>query len=202
MSYLGHPLLFILVVVGVCEDFNLLLGIQSVNCKTCRQCTAVEENSKCLQGVGSDGDKIENQSSNVSMRERKVQVHTVALFYIVYLLELFWTNPVSNTPWKKLYGHLPPILETIYVIRTRYVEHCWRSKEKLLWTPTQRRSSVSWPARTYLHQLCADTECSLKDQSGATADRDGWKEKERPVLSARLDNDENALLKLWTTLCN
>ena len=40
-------------------------------------------------------------------------------------------------------------------------------------------TSVGWPARTYLHQLCADTGCSLEDLLGAMDDRDRWRERER-----------------------
>ena len=61
---------------------------------------------------------------------------------------------------------------------------CRRSKDKfisdvLLWTPTHRRAIVSRPARIYLHQLCADTECSLEDLLGAMDDKDRWRERER-----------------------
>ena len=49
----------------------------------------------------------------------------------------------------------------------------------LLWTSTHRCASIGRPARTYLHQLCVDTECSLKDFLGMMGDRDGWRERER-----------------------
>ena len=42
----------------------------------------------------------------------------------------------------------------------------------LLWTPTHGRASIGRPGRTYLHQLCADTGCSLKDLLEAMDDRD------------------------------
>ena len=35
-----------------------------------------------------------------------------------------------------------------------------------------------FPTRTYLHQLCADTGCSLEDLLGAVDDRDGWRESQ------------------------
>ena len=40
------------------------------------------------------------------------------------------------------------------------------------WTITHRRTSVGWPARTNLHQVCAETWCSLQDLSGAKDDRE------------------------------
>ena len=49
------------------------------------------------------------------------------------------------------------------------------------------------PARTYLYQLCADTECRLEDQTGAMDYRDGWRESEsgKSGLSAQLDDDDD-----------
>ena len=53
---------------------------------------------------------------------------------------------ILNKSWRqhptkhKLYGHLPPIMKTIKVRRTRHARHCWRSRDELisdvlLWTP-------------------------------------------------------------------
>ena len=45
---------------------------------------------------------------------------------------------ILNKCWKQhptkqqLYGHQPPISETIHIRRTKHAEHCWRSKEKLM----------------------------------------------------------------------
>ena len=66
--------------------------------------------------------------------------------------------------------------------QTRHVGHCWRSKEKLIrdvlqWTPTRGRVSVGRPARTYLHQLCADTGHGLEDLPESKNDR-GWMDGE------------------------
>ena len=46
--------------------------------------------------------------------------------------------------------------------------HCWRSKDELisdvlLWTPTHGCARVGRPARTYIQQLCEDTECNPED---------------------------------------
>ena len=56
------------------------------------------------------------------------------------------------------YSHLPFILQTIQVRWTQHAGHCWRSKDELiinilLWTPTHGHTSVSWPAKIYIHQL-------------------------------------------------
>ena len=39
-----------------------------------------------------------------------------------------------------------------------------------LWTPTHGHTSVGQPAKTYIHQLSADTGCSLEDIPGAVDD--------------------------------
>ena len=65
-------------------------------------------------------------------------------------------NAASNTehPTRhQLYSRLPPITKTIQVIRTRHVEHCWRSRDELisdvlLWTLTYGRVKAERSART------------------------------------------------------
>ena len=44
----------------------------------------------------------------------------------------------------------------------------------LRWIPTHEHASTAQPARTYLHQFCADTRCSLEDLQGAMDDMDRW----------------------------
>ena len=81
---------------------------------------------------------------------------------------------------QQLFGHLPSITKTIQVRQTDR----WRSKEKLisdvlLLAPRHGRNSVGCPARIYLHQLCADTRCSLENLLEAMDEREREKEKER-----------------------
>ena len=79
---------------------------------------------------------------------------------------------ILNKSWKQhatkqqLYGHLSPISQTIQV---------------RLWTPTYRLACAGRPARTYLHQLCTDTGCSLEDMPRAMFDRNEWREKVREI---------------------
>ena len=80
---------------------------------------------------------------------------------------------------QQLYNHLPPISQNIQVKPTKHAVHCWRSKDKLisnvpLWTLTHGRANVGWPAKTYMHQHCANIGWSLEDLLGAMYDRDGW----------------------------
>ena len=71
---------------------------------------------------------------------------------------------ILNKSWRQhptrhqLYGHLPPITNTIQVRRTRHAGHCWRSRDELirdvlLWIPTHGRAKAGRPARTYIQQL-------------------------------------------------
>ena len=112
--------------------------------------------------------------------------------------ELFLDATPYETP---AVGPLSPISKTIQE-RRRRAEPCWWSKDEFIsdifqWTPTHERGSIDRPARTYLHQLCADTGCRLEDLD----DRDGWGERERErererqswqsMLSARFDDDDD-----------
>ena len=92
---------------------------------------------------------------------------------------------ILNKSWRQhptkhqLYGHLPPITKTIKVRRTK---HCWRSRDELisdvlLWTPTYSGAKAGRLARTYIQQLCQDTECSPEYLPEAMNDRDEWRER-------------------------
>jgi len=93
---------------------------------------------------------------------------------------------VLNKSWKQhptkkqLYGHLPPISQTIKVRRARHAGHCWRSKDELvsdvlLWRPTHGHASVGRPARTYIDQLCKDAGCCAERLPDLMNDREGWR---------------------------
>ena len=110
---------------------------------------------------------------------------------------------ILNKSWRQhptrhqLYGHLPPITETIQVRRTRHAGHCWRSRDEfisdvLLWTPTHGRAKAGRPARTYIQQLCEDTGCSPEDLPEAMNHREKWRERVGiSVLPARHDDDDD-----------
>ena len=99
---------------------------------------------------------------------------------------------ILNKSWRKhptrhqLYNHLPPIMKTIKVRRTRYAGHCWRSRDKLisdvlLWTPTYGWAKAGWPAQTYIQQLCENMGCSPEDLPVAMTDREEWRERVRDI---------------------
>ena len=90
---------------------------------------------------------------------------------------------ILNKSWRQhptrhqLYGYLPPITKTIQARRTRHEGYCWRSRDELisdvlLWTPAYGRAKAGRPGRTYIQQLCEDTECSLEDTPEAMNDRE------------------------------
>ena len=90
---------------------------------------------------------------------------------------------------QQLYGHLPPIMTTIQVRRTRHAGHCWRSRDKLiidvlLWTPAHGRAKAGRPARTYIQQLCEDTGCGSEDLPEAMNDREKWRERVRDIRAS------------------
>ena len=90
----------------------------------------------------------------------------------------------QHLPKQHLYGHLPPISQTISIRWSRHARHCWRSKNELigdilLWTPTYGYTKVGQPIKTYLYQLCADTGCNLENLRRAMDDRDGCWERKR-----------------------
>ena len=102
---------------------------------------------------------------------------------------------ILNKSWRQhptrhqLYGHLPPIMKTIQVRRTRHARHCWRSRDELisdvlLWTPTYGRAKAGWPAQTYIQQLCEDTGCSTEDLPEAMNDREKWRERVRDICAS------------------
>ena len=99
---------------------------------------------------------------------------------------------ILNKSWRQhptrhqLYGHLPTITKTIQIRRTRHAGHCWRSRHELisdafLWTPTYGRAKAGRPARTYVQQLCEETECGLEDLPEAMNNRDKWRERVRDI---------------------
>ena len=102
---------------------------------------------------------------------------------------------ILNKSWRQhptrhqLYGHLPPIVKTVQVIRTRHAGHCWRCRgelisDVLLWTPTYGRAKAGRRARTYIQQLCEYTGCSPDDLPEAMNNREKWRERVRNICTS------------------
>ena len=78
----------------------------------------------------------------------------------------------------------------------RHAGHCWRSRDELkrdvlLWTPTHSRAKAGRPARTYIQQLCEDTDVVLKTCLGQwTIGRSGERGSGISVLPAWHDDEK------------
>ena len=108
----------------------------------------------------------------------------------VMLILLYGCTTWTQTKWlekkQKLYGHLPPIIKTIKVRRTRHAGHCWKTRDKLIrdilqWTPSHGWAKAGRPARTYIQQLCTDTGCNSEDLPEAMDNRERWRERIRDI---------------------
>ena len=101
-----------------------------------------------------------------------------------------------NPTKQQLHGHLPPIMKTIQVRRTRYAGHCWGSCDELisdiyLRTPSHGRAKAGRLSITFLQQLFAYTY-SIKDIPEAMDDREGWRERVTEIrMEARYDDDDD-----------
>ena len=110
---------------------------------------------------------------------------------------------ILNKSWRQhptrhqLHGHLLPITKTIKARRTRHAGRCWRSKDELisdvlLWTTAYGRAKAGRPARTYIQQLCEDTDVALKTcQRRWMIGRSGERGSGIFVQAARHDDDDN-----------
>ena len=91
-----------------------------------------------------------------------------------------------------LTNHLSKISKTYWALLDKL------SKEKhttniLLWTPTHGHTSVSRPAKSYIHWLCVDTGWCLENLLSMMTNRDGWQDSERNLFSACIYKKINSL---------
>ena len=105
---------------------------------------------------------------------------------------------ILNKSWQQhptrhqLYGHLPPIMKTIQVRRTRHAGHCWRSRDELirdvlLWIPAQKQDNQL--ERTFSSYVRIQ-DVVLKTYLGRwTIGRSGERGSGISVLPARYDDD-------------
>ena len=97
--------------------------------------------------------------------------------------EQYWTSPGGNTqqgtnytatclPSRKLSKLDEPDMQDELI------------NYALLWTPTYGRAKAGRPARTYIQQLCEDTECSPEGLPVAMNDREKWRERVRDIRAS------------------
>ena len=121
-------------------------------------------------------------AGNYSCTKEKSITFRLTLVYIRMLRAILKMSRKQHLTKQQRSGHLPSISQTIQLRQTRHMRHCWRRKNELIsdvlqWTPTHGRVRVGRPAKTYVHQVCADIGFSLDDLSVAIDERDGWREK-------------------------
>ena len=60
----------------------------------------------------------------------------------------------------------------------------------LLWTPSHGQAKAGRPARTYIQQLCEDTEFSPEDLLEVMNDGEGWRERVRDIRAGGTTDDK------------
>ena len=117
-----------------------------------------------------------------------------------------------NKSWRQhptrhqLYGHLPPIMKTIQVRRTRHAGHCWRSRDELkrdvlLWTPHMAVQKQDDQHEHTFSSYVRIRDVVLKTCLGWwTIGRSGERGSGISVLPARHDDDDTKLKCLKSNL--
>ena len=90
----------------------------------------------------------------------------------------------------QLYGHLPPIMKTIQVRRTRHAGHCWRSRDELisdvlLWTPHMAEEKQD-DQLEHTYSRCEDMGYSSEDLPEVMNDREKWRERVRDIRASSM----------------
>ena len=105
-----------------------------------------------------------------------------------YRASLWLQRAILNKSWRQhskkqqLYGHLPPITKTTKIRRTRHAERFWRIRDEPI-SDILIRAKAGRPARTYIQQICVDTECSPEDLPEVMDKREGWRERVRDICA-------------------
>ena len=115
---------------------------------------------------------------------------------------------ILNKSWRQhptrhqLYGHLPPIMKTIQVRRTRHAGHCWRSRDELisdvlLWTPTHmaEQKQDDQHIHTFSNYVRIRDVVQKTCRRQWTIGRSGGTGSGISVLPARHDDDDNIVTK-------
>ena len=105
---------------------------------------------------------------------------------------------ILNKSWRQhptrhqLYGHLPPITNTIQVTNQTcrtLLEKQGRTHERCTpMDPPYGRAKAGRRARTYIQQLCEDTGCCTEDLPEAMNDREKWRERVRDIRATSTTN--------------
>ena len=92
-------------------------------------------------------------------------------------LNVSWRDRMRNT---ELYGQLPSITDVIRTRRLRFIGHVWRREEEtlhklLLWDPSHGRRSRGRPKKTFVDQICEDSDVPREYLARFMKDREEWR---------------------------
>ena len=95
---------------------------------------------------------------------------------LISLMKYTWVleSWKQHSTKKQLYSNFPPNSQTIQIKWARQTAGEIRANSYVT-PPTYQYTTVSWTAKTYIHQLCVDTRCRLEELPRLT---DSQREKE------------------------
>ena len=156
-------------------------------------------------------DKFTYLGSSVESTEKDIETRLTKAWTAINRLLIIWKSDLTDkmkrsffqaavtsillygcTTWtltkrleKKLDGNYRRMLRAI--LNKSWQQHSTRHqwdeliRDVLLWIPTHGRAKAGRPARTYIQQLCEDTECCPEDLPRAMNDREEWRERVRDI---------------------
>ena len=117
------------------------------------------------------------------LREKaRCELHKDDAYCFGWILE---AAPHETAVVWSLTSYLSKMSKTCWRIRYKYIS------EILLWTATLGHSCVGWPAKIYIHQLCANIGYCLEDLPRAMSDRDGWWVRLKGIHAVTTDDDDD-----------
>ena len=92
-------------------------------------------------------------------------------------LNVHWSQRVPN---KTLYHGHPHISDIIRTRRLQLAGHVWRHDDEianqlLFWQPTHGKNKRGRPSKTFINQLCDDTDLDVPEIKNLMLDRELWK---------------------------
>ena len=88
-----------------------------------------------------------------------------------------------------------PISQTLQVRRIIILSTSGMVGEIFQYTPKYRRNSIGRPARSYIHQLFADTRCRLEDPPGVISYKEEFEVRELRTIRT-LDDDDDDIMNI------
>eukprot|EP00795_Rhopilema_esculentum_P015882 gene15882-7214_t len=132
------------------------------------------------------------------MRDRLDGTYTKMLRSV---LGVSWKDHKTN---KQLYGNLSKVSTVLQKRRLRFVGHCWRRKDELiykllLWQPTHGKQKPGRPCITYMDQLLNDTGLDCTNINRVMENREEWKKLVKDSMPITIDLN-SIVIKIKLTL--